>query len=62
VKKTTAHSQNILHGDTDSFRIRYRTFFHLKKNRLKSSGLGHVIFLLIYFRFGSHNFEDFEVP
>jgi hypothetical protein len=24
--------------------------------------LGHVIFLLIYFRFGSHIVEDFEVP
>jgi hypothetical protein len=28
----------------------------------KSSGLGHVIFLLIYFWFGSHIVEDFEVP
>jgi hypothetical protein len=27
-----------------------------------SSGLGHVIFLLIYFRFGSHIVKDFEVP
>ena len=27
-----------------------------------SSGLGHMIFLLIYFWFGSHIAEDFEVP
>ena len=26
------------------------------------TGLGHVIFLLIYFWFGSHIVEDFEVP
>jgi hypothetical protein len=32
-----------------------------KKNFL-SFGLGHVIFLLIYFQFGSHIVEDFEVP
>jgi hypothetical protein len=25
-------------------------------------GLGHVLFLLIYLRFGSHIVEDFEVP
>ena len=38
------------------------SFLFEKKNRLESSGVGHVIFLLIYFRFGSHIVEDFEVP
>jgi hypothetical protein len=35
----------------------------LQNIKLKNnSGLGHVICLLIYFRFGSHIVEDFEVP
>jgi hypothetical protein len=34
----------------------------LFEKKSMSSGLGHMIFLLIYFRFGSHIVKDFEVP
>jgi hypothetical protein len=37
-------------------------FIFIWKKIDSSSGLGHVIFLLIYFCFGSHIVEDFEVP
>ena len=42
----------------NSFHIHYRTLLHFYFNQ----SLGHMIFLLIYFRFGSHIVEDFEVP